>query len=1034
MSNNELHTVFSRGSRMYHDGGGSENVTGSRISNRHRRAPRRYSPSHTRMSDPKKMRIDVQVDSEVVVHVKGIQLNQMEAEDVAMETGDVAGGEVVNGNAGDVKVEAREAPEVNRAIKVEDVASGANGGASVADVVAPNVPKTEAEAPEAKIVVEDNSEEAAPVLSLVDVASEGQPSRIPTPDVVADAPKANDNGAAPEADVVADGPGTSNQAVVVPGADDDADEMPILDREIPAADVMALVAEAMAESPGRRGRPNKTMLAARQALTLQEVALQQAGTSRGRKRKAPRDEDLEDEVDAEDVPEDVDHELPEDVPAPVPKNEDLNRSARSTRAPVIPKETVAKAHTKYDYKDFKFEKPTPEAMKAIKIYPASGTRPEKIHKTSADCLARCSVHTIFQMQGASLTDDQKDMLLKITESVKEPHCYSVEVPLDQPFPCIDNYRNLNDQVNALLMAPPVPAPKRFVAEKYPPPVTFTGAPYLDPDTATAAEILDFANKATQIAEPLDIAERTFMFDGSKDVIDLEKEHFKKFMTEDLKENGYLPVPIFTMQTGTDEEIAQLKKQIDTTSMCIIRGLDKVIGFNNSEFTVEALSKLAPDYPLILLRNIPSQSFYNWHTLINSESDQEQPKQWRCYGYRHYVRLHEFTTHFKTMMKASEQAYKQILDTPDNSEEILKVLKEKYFKDQIPMGEDSKTHRAATIVAFGSNMDLDKEQIFPNQAKEVKKFPSFLAPAGENNLLSFSYESIGGLNKPQMYLKFPCCRTPAHFENSNLGSINHNIGPGDCLWFGIPLEFSGAFQKLLKKKLYSTAKHRAKLYEYEHWPSEADCIQYGIPVQKFIQKPGDTVYVGIGTYHWVQSLGFTTNVSWNVGHPTFNQIAQTAIINDNYIANVAIPLMGLETTMWNMIMEKSVALDEPTKAIVKRILMRSLFKAKRDYKHAKKEKLHVIYDEEKELNPVERCFNMKCKAELFNSIPLVPAKDIPEEIRRQHEDTDVASPITDTQENSYCFGCLSTIAKSFLRNLKVYQRHTFETLSTAYDEF
>ncbi|PIC21307.1 hypothetical protein B9Z55_026192 [Caenorhabditis nigoni] len=107
-----------------------------------------------------------------------------------------------------------------------------------------------------------------------------------------------------------------------------------------------------------------------------------------------------------------------------------------------------------------------------------------------------------------------------------------------------------EQVNALLMAPPVPALKRFVAEKYPPPATFTGAPYLDPDTETVAEILEFAHRA-----------------------------------EDLKENGYLPVPIFTMKTGTEEEIAQLKKQIDNTSMCIIRGLNKVIGFDfgNSPF-------------------------------------------------------------------------------------------------------------------------------------------------------------------------------------------------------------------------------------------------------------------------------------------------------------------------------------------------------------------------------------------------------------------------------------------------------------------
>ncbi|PIC21310.1 hypothetical protein B9Z55_026193 [Caenorhabditis nigoni] len=159
-------------------------------------------------------------------------------------------------------------------------------------------------------------------------------------------------------------------------------------------------------------------------------------------------------------------------------------------------------------------------------------------------------------------------------------------------------------------------------------------------------------------------------------------------------------------------------------------------------------------------------------------------------------------------------------------------------------------------------------------------------------------------------------------------------------------------------LAQSAKHKSKLYEYKNWPSEADCVQHGIPVQKFIQKPGGTVYVGIGTYHWLQSLGITTNVSWNVGHTAFNRLAHTDVINENYIANSTIPLIGLETTMWNMIMDKSVELDQPTKAIVKRILLRSLFKAKRDYKHPKKEKLQVIYDDDKELNPVERCFNMK----------------------------------------------------------------------------
>ncbi|CAO4383840.1 unnamed protein product [Caenorhabditis nigoni] len=133
----------------------------------------------------------------------------------------------------------------------------------------------------------------------------------------------------------------------------------------------------------------------------------------------------------------------------------------------------------------------------------------------------------------------------------------------------------------------------------------------------------------------------------------------------------------------------------------------------------------------------------------------------------------------------------------------------------------------------------------------------------------------------------------------------------------------------------------------------------------------------------------------------------------------------------MIMDKSVELDQATKAIVKMILMRSLLKAKRDYRHAKKEKLEVIYDEDKEQNPVERCFNVKCKAELFNFIPLVPAKDIPEEMRSTRTLMSILQSRILRRTPTVLDACQP---KTFLKNLKVYQHHSFETLPAAYDKF
>ncbi|CAO4384784.1 unnamed protein product [Caenorhabditis nigoni] len=100
--------------------------------------------------------------------------------------------------------------------------------------------------------------------------------------------------------------------------------------------------------------------------------------------------------------------------------------------------------------------------------------------------------------------------------------------------------------------------------------------------------------------------------------------------------------------------------------------------------------LSDDQKMCLNTERSKQSFFNWHTLINSEWDTEHPEQWCCYGYRHYVPVHTLQDH-----DGSEQAYPQIFETPVNAEEILKALK---------------------VVDVGFNTDMNKEQIFPNQTK------------------------------------------------------------------------------------------------------------------------------------------------------------------------------------------------------------------------------------------------------------------------------------------------------------------------------
>lgn len=49
-----------------------------------------------------------------------------------------------------------------------------------------------------------------------------------------------------------------------------------------------------------------------------------------------------------------------------------------------------------------------------------------------------------------------------------------------------------------------------------------------------------------------------------------------------------------------------------------------------------------------------------------------------------------------------------------------------------------------------------------------------------------------------------------------------------------------------------------------WPNLEDLYEANVPVYRFIQRPGDLVWINAGTVHWVQAIGWCNNIAWNVG--------------------------------------------------------------------------------------------------------------------------------------------------------------------------
>jgi histone demethylase len=131
------------------------------------------------------------------------------------------------------------------------------------------------------------------------------------------------------------------------------------------------------------------------------------------------------------------------------------------------------------------------------------------------------------------------------------------------------------------------------------------------------------------------------------------------------------------------------------------------------------------------------------------------------------------------------------------------------------------------------------------------------------MLSHLGHNIIGMNTVKLYMKVPCARIPAHQENNNLCLININIGPGDCEWFGVPHEYWGALKQMCDK-------HKINYLSGSWWPSMHELMEEEIPVYRFLQRPGDLVWVNSGCVHWVQAAGWCNNIAWNVGPLTHKQ--------------------------------------------------------------------------------------------------------------------------------------------------------------------
>lgn len=225
------------------------------------------------------------------------------------------------------------------------------------------------------------------------------------------------------------------------------------------------------------------------------------------------------------------------------------------------------------------------------------------------------------------------------------------------------------------------------------------------------------------------------------------------------------------------------------------------------------------------------------------------------------------------------------------------------------------------------------------------------------MLSHMGHQILGMNTVQLYMKVPCSRTPGHQENNNFCAVNINIGPGDSEWFGVPNEYWGALQR-------QCAKNDVHFLHGSWWPKMEELRQAGIPCYRFMQKPGDLVWINTGCVHWVQASGWCNNIAWNVGPLTHRQYVLALERyewnkSQRYQSIVAMVLLS-----WNLA-KNLVPLNPDLHTAIRWTLLRSIKQTVQTLDFVRSQSVVVKYHGRRKNDPAHYC--VVCEEEVFNTI-------------------------------------------------------------------
>jgi histone demethylase len=482
----------------------------------------------------------------------------------------------------------------------------------------------------------------------------------------------------------------------------------------------------------------------------------------------------------------------------------------------------------------------------------------------------------------------------------------------------------------------------------------------------------------------------------------------------IKSKKQLPIdqlnpitPSVVLESKRDTLSPQLQQYCVSNPISVVRGLAGVLKLDLSLFSTKTLVDTDSDHIVEVRTQRQQASDENWDT-------QGKQRVWKCESSRSFTTVAKYAQY--QAFTFQETLKDETLNKNQNSPIIDPIQTNDYsLNDEIKYNNDcdhqingnvkSPTNipfKKFKMIKFCTNVDLSDEKKWKIQLQELSKLPPFMRPISACNMLSHVGHKILGMNTLQLYMKIPGSRTPGHQENNNFCSININIGPGDCEWFGVAQCYWSLIEELCEK-------NGCDYLTGSWWPKLDELYENNIPVYRFIQKPGDLVWVNSGCVHWVQAIGWCNNIAWNVGPLTYTQY-KSAI--ERYEWNKykhyksIVPVLHLT---WNIARNIKIS-DRRLYELIKYVLMQSIKQCQFTINYIENCELDMKLQPRQLNEPAHYCID--CDCEVFNIL------------------------FVSEQEKKHVVHCQDCARRRnhLLDNFVILYQYTIEELKLIYDQF